>query len=55
MSYFALIPQHYCKLNLLSTWATKSCSGIFHVRIFTYLSVAKKTRESDDRYGEDTN
>ena len=37
-----LIPQHYCKLNFLSTWATKSCSGFCHVRIFTYLSVAKR-------------
>ena len=37
-----LIPQHYYKLNFLSTWATKSCSGFCYVRIFTYLSVAKK-------------
>ena len=50
-----LIPQHYYKLNFLSTSATKSCSGFCPVRIFTYLSVAKKTRESDDRHGEDTN
>ena len=41
-TYFTLIPQHYYKLNFLSTWATKSCSGFCHVRIFTYLSVAKK-------------
>ena len=37
----ALIPQHYYKLNFLSTWATKSCSGFCHVEEFTYLSVAK--------------
>ena len=40
--YKSLIPQHYYKLNFLSTSATKSCSGFCHVRIFTYLSVAKK-------------
>ena len=42
--FLTLIPQHYYKLNFLSTWATKSCSGFCHVRIFTYLSVAKKNK-----------
>ena len=37
-----LIPQHYYKLNFLSTWATKSCPGFCHVEEFTYLSVAKE-------------
>ena len=40
--YYFLIPQHYYKLNFLSTRATKSCSGFCHVRVFTHLSVAKK-------------
>ena len=42
--YYFLIPQHYYKLNFLSTRATKSCSGFCHVRVFTYLSVAKNKR-----------
>ena len=36
----SLIPQHYCKLNLLRAWSTKSCPGLCYVRILTYLSVA---------------
>ena len=39
---YLLIPQHYYKLNFLSSWATKRCSGFCYIRISTYLSVAKK-------------
>ena len=42
--WISLIPQHYYKLNFLSTWATKSCPGFCHVVEFTYLSVAKTTK-----------
>ena len=38
----SLIPQHYNLIFFISTWATKSCSGLCHVRNFTYLSVANK-------------
>ena len=44
----SLIPQHYCKLNFLSTWATKSCPGFCHVEEFTYLSVAKINKQNSD-------
>ena len=37
----SLIPQHYYKLNFLSSWATKSCPRFCPVEEFTYLSVAK--------------
>ena len=37
-----LIPQHYYNLNFL----------ICHVEEFTYLSVAKQTREINDRHGK---
>jgi len=53
--HLLLIPQYHYKLNFLSTWTTKSCSKFCPVRISTYLSDTKKTRESDDRHGEDTN
>ena len=38
----SLIPQHYNLTLFISSWATKSCPGFCHVRIFTYLSVAKR-------------
>ena len=41
-NYQPLIPQHYSLTLFISAWATKSCPGFFHVRIFTYLSVAKR-------------
>ena len=41
-SSFTLIPQHYNLTLFISSWATKSCPGFCHVRIFTYLSVAKR-------------
>ena len=41
-SYYTLIPQHYNLTLFISSWATKSCPGFCHVRIFTYLSVAKR-------------
>ena len=40
--YRSLIPQHYNLTLFISSWATKSCPGFCHVRIFTYLSVAKR-------------
>ena len=48
--YLTLIPQHYYNLNFLSTCATSCCSESCHVRIFTYLSVAKRkqAKNSDD-------
>ena len=42
VSYDSLIPQHYNLTLFISSWATKSCPGFCHVRIFTYLSVAKR-------------
>jgi len=43
LSYIlTLIPQHYSLTLFISAWATKSCPGFCHVRIFTYLSVAKR-------------
>ena len=45
-----LIPQHYCKLNLLSSWATKKIilasgraerPGFCHIEELTCLSIAK--------------
>ena len=39
---YPLIPQHYNLTLFISSWATKSCPGFCHVRIFTYLSVAKR-------------
>ena len=40
--WLSLIPQHYNLTLFISSWATKSCPGFCHVRIFTYLSVAKR-------------
>ena len=40
--FISLIPQHYNLTLFISSWATKSCPGFCHVRIFTYLSVAKR-------------
>ena len=42
IKYISLIPQHYNLTLFISSWATKSCPGFCHVRIFTYLSVAKR-------------
>ena len=39
---YSLIPQHYNLTLFISSRATKSCPGFCHVRIFTYLSVAKR-------------
>ena len=39
---YTLIPQHYKLTLFISSRATKSCPGFCHVRIFTYLSVAKR-------------
>ena len=50
-----LIPQHYCKLNFLSTWATKSCSGFCHVRIFTYLLMCVYLCGGKERIFDDMN
>ena len=49
-NYLTLIQQHYYNLNFLSTCATSCCSESCHVRIFTYLSVAKRkqAKNSDD-------
>ena len=50
-----LIPQHYYKLNFLSTRATKSCSGFCMSEFSLILVLQKKQENPDDGHGKDTN
>ena len=48
------LPKIFSRRITLCPAMAKSCPGFCHVEEFTYLSVAKQTREFNDRHGKGT-